>query len=129
MQANRFFSLYLALLFFVMCAILAYGFTQGDFWAEGSILTGMPWGIVSLVDVYVGFLLFCAWIWYRESSLLAKVGLTLAILLGGNAVSALYAWITLVRSGGDLQAFFLGAHASSERKAFPHSEDPSSPNR
>jgi hypothetical protein len=35
-----------------MTAVLIYGFTIGDFISEGSQLTSMPWGIVSLVDLY-----------------------------------------------------------------------------
>lgn len=34
-----------------MTAILIYGFTVGDFAAEGSKLLTMPWGLVSLVDL------------------------------------------------------------------------------
>ncbi len=41
-----------------MTGILIYGFTSGDFAAEGAKLLTMPWGIVSLVDLYVGFALF-----------------------------------------------------------------------
>jgi hypothetical protein len=38
-----------------MTAVLIYGFTVGDFAMEGKQLLSMPWGIVSLVDLYVGF--------------------------------------------------------------------------
>ena len=34
-----------------MTGILVYGFTAGDFAAEGGQLLSMPWGIVSLVDL------------------------------------------------------------------------------
>ena len=108
MQVTRFFTIYLALLFIIMAGVLVFGFSQGDFWTEGSQLTSMPWGIVSLFDVYVGFLLFCSWIWYREDGFLKKAFLTISILLGGNAVSALYALIALVKSKGDLDFFFTG---------------------
>ena len=53
-----------------MTGILIYGFTIGDFAAEGAKLLAMPWGIVSLVDLYVGFALFSCWIVYRENALL-----------------------------------------------------------
>ncbi len=33
-------------------------------------LLAMPWGIVSLVDLYVGFALFSIWIVYREKAIL-----------------------------------------------------------
>ena len=41
-----------------MTVVLVYGFTVGDFAEEGKQLLSMPWGIVSLVDLYVGFALF-----------------------------------------------------------------------
>ena len=41
-----------------MTVVLIYGFTMGDFFEEGRLLLTMPWGIVSLVDLYVGFTLF-----------------------------------------------------------------------
>jgi len=56
-----------------MTVALLYGFSAGDFFAEGGQLVGMPWGVVSLVDLYVGFILFSAWIIYRESSRLRMV--------------------------------------------------------
>jgi len=51
-----------------MTGVLIYGFTVGDFAGEGARLLAMPWGIVSLVDLYVGFTLFSAWIVFRERS-------------------------------------------------------------
>ena len=47
--------IYLSGLFLVMLAGLIYGFGWGDFWEDGGELMDNPWGIVSLVDVYVGF--------------------------------------------------------------------------
>jgi hypothetical protein len=52
-----------------MTAVLIYGFTVGDFAADGAELLQNPWGIVSLVDLYTGFILFSAWIVYREKSI------------------------------------------------------------
>ena len=57
-----------------MTAVLIYGFTVGDFSGEGQVLLSMPWGIVSLVDLYVGFILFSGWIIYREKSLVRSIG-------------------------------------------------------
>jgi hypothetical protein len=45
-----------------MTAVLVYGFTVGDFSADGAIILSNPWGIVSMVDLYVGFILFSGWI-------------------------------------------------------------------
>ena len=38
-------------------ALIALAFTQGDFGAAGSWLTTDPWGQVTLLDLYLGFLL------------------------------------------------------------------------
>ena len=35
-----------------MSGILVYGFTVGNFSGEGTRLLAMPWGIVSLVDLF-----------------------------------------------------------------------------
>ena len=56
-----------------MTAVLFFGFTQGNFFEDGGKLMENPWGIVSLVDLYTGFLLFAVWIVYRESGILPKV--------------------------------------------------------
>ena len=45
-----------------MTAVLIFGFTIGDFAGEGSQLLSLSWGIVSLVDLYTGFILFSLWI-------------------------------------------------------------------
>ena len=100
--------LYLTLLTIVMAAALAYGFIVGDFWKDGGELMENPWGIVSLFDVYVGFLFFIGWIWYRECCLGAKFFWAVAILLGGNVVAGIYAIFVLFKSKGDAQGFFLG---------------------
>ena len=50
----------------IMFMTLAYGFIAGDFFKEGSIIFALAWGKVSLIDVYIGFFLFSAWVLYRE---------------------------------------------------------------
>ncbi|MCJ7700420.1 MAG: DUF1475 domain-containing protein [Anaerolineales bacterium] len=95
----------------VMTAVLIYGFTIGDFLGEGSQLMSMPWGIVSLVDLYTGFILFSVWIIYREKSLLVAILWTLAMMVLGFFAGSLYTFITLQRSNGDWKQFWLGKHA------------------
>jgi hypothetical protein len=94
-----------------MTAVLIYGFTIGDFSVEGSQLMSMPWGIVSLVDLYVGFILFSGWIIYREKSLAAAIFWTIAMMVLGFFTGALYALIQLYVSQGDWRKFWLGKHA------------------
>ena len=63
-----------------MTGVLVYGFSVGSFFNEGSQLASMPWGIVSLVDLYTGFILFSGWIIYREKSLAIALLWTLAMM-------------------------------------------------
>lgn len=95
----------------VMGAAIANGFINGDFAGEGSLLMKMPWGIVSLVDLYTGFILFSMWIIYREKSLPAAIVWTLAMLTLGFFTGALYALLALQASNGDWRKFWLGKHA------------------
>jgi hypothetical protein len=94
-----------------MTAVLVYGFTAGDFFGEGSQLTAMPWGIVSLVDLYTGFILFSGWIIYRERSLPVAILWTIAMMTLGFFAGSLYAFIALQTSGNDWRRFWLGKHA------------------
>jgi hypothetical protein len=94
-----------------MTAVLVYGFTVGDFSREGSQLISMPWGIVSLVDLYTGFILFSAWVIYREKSLPVALLWTVAMLVLGFFAGSLYALINLYTSQGDWKKFWLGKHA------------------
>lgn len=94
-----------------MLAAIGYALATGDFGAEGAQLLQMPWGIVTLVDVYVGFVLFAMWIAYRESSLLAKVVWVALLMVLGNLIAAVYVLLALNASGGDWRKFFLGRRA------------------
>ena len=94
-----------------MTAVLIYGFTVGDFGGEGSQLLSMPWGIVSLVDLYVGFTLFSMWIVYREENLLITILWVIAMMTLGFFAGALYAFIALQKSDGDWAKFWMGKHA------------------
>lgn len=91
-----------------MTVALLYGFTQGDFFTDGSIILNNPWGIVSLVDLYVGFILFSMWIYFREKNkLLAFVWIVSMMVLGFFAGS-LYVALHLGISNGSWEKFFLG---------------------
>ena len=94
-----------------MSAVLIYGFTIGDFFGEGSQLLSMPWGMVSLVDLYTGFMLFSGWIIYREKSLPVAIAWTIAMMVLGFFAGSLYAFIALQTSNNDWRKFWMGKHA------------------
>ncbi len=91
-----------------MTGVLVYGFTVGDFFQEGSQLLSMPWGIVSLVDLYAGFALFSVWIVYREKSPLRSVIWVVLMMVLGFWTGSLYTLLALQTSGGDWQRFWKG---------------------
>ncbi len=91
-----------------MTGILVYGFTIGNFSEEGSKLLAMPWGIVSLVDLYVGFTLFSCWIVFREKKWLPSVVWVILMMTLGFWAGALYTFIALQTSGGDWKRFWYG---------------------
>lgn len=90
--------------------ILIYGFTQGDLGAAGGFFFNDPWGIVSLVDIYVGILFFCAWIFFREKNPLTAVLWTISILILGNFPAGVYAFLALQNSGDNWAKFWMGTH-------------------
>ena len=95
-----------------MSAILVYGFTLGNFLGEGSKLLSMPWGIVSLVDLYVGFSLFSCWIVFRENKFLPAFIWVVMMMVLGFWAGALYTFMALQSSAGDWKRFWFGRRAN-----------------
>jgi len=91
-----------------MTGVLVYGFLAGDFAGEGRRLLSMPWGIVSLVDLYVGFFLFSGWIVYRERSAARSTVWVVLMMILGFWTASLYVLLALQASGDDRQRFWLG---------------------
>lgn len=91
-----------------MTGVLAYAFVAGNLAEEGRQILSMPWGIVSLVDLYVGFVLFSGWIVYREGSLARSVIWVVLMMVLGFWAGSLYTLIALQRSGGDWRHFWMG---------------------
>jgi hypothetical protein len=94
-----------------MTGVLIYGFTVGDFAGEGARLLAMPWGIVSLVDLYVGFSLFSAWIVFRERSWPRSLVWVVLMMVLGFFTASLYTFLALQASGGDWHKFWFGRRA------------------
>jgi O-antigen/teichoic acid export membrane protein len=94
-----------------MGGILLYAFTTGNFAEEGSQLLAMPWGIVSLVDLYVGFSLFSVWIVYRENSAGRSLVWIVLVMVLGFFTASLYMFLALQASGGSWERFWLGKRA------------------
>ncbi|MFL7890955.1 MAG: DUF1475 family protein [Anaerolineales bacterium] len=98
-----------------MTVVLIYGFVMGDFLIDGAQLLSNPWGIVSLVDLYVGFTLFSGWIIYREKSVLRSIFWVFFMMTLGFFTGALYTFIALQTSDEDWSRFWMGKRVVNTR--------------
>lgn len=92
-----------------MSVALFQGFVFGDFFEDGGLLLGNPWGIVSLVDLYVGFILFSMWIAVREENVIVAAVWIVAMMVFGFLTGAIYTLMALMRSDDNLETLMLGA--------------------
>lgn len=83
-----------ALCTIAMAAALVYGFGFGNGWAEVRVLMDYPWFVVSLVDVYVGFIFFAFWIIAREKPLHSLIWVVLLMTLG-NIIACIYVFYAI----------------------------------
>ena len=95
-----------------MTLAIGYAFAFGNFATEGAWITSNPWGIVSLVDLYVGFAIFSLWIAYRENSIGRSIIWIFLMMVLGNWTAALYVLLAIRASGGDWRKFWLGARTN-----------------
>lgn len=65
----------------------------GDFFEEGSAIWALPWGKVTLIDLYVGLGLFVVWVWYRESSPAKAIAWSVGLVVLGNLAAAAYVMV------------------------------------
>lgn len=92
---------------------IAIAMTVVIFWAQSQVsildspIPELPWGVVSLVDLYAGFTLFGLWIIYKES-LLKSFFWIVGLIVLGNLTTAIYVIYSISKSNGDLTKFFLG---------------------
>lgn len=92
----------------LMTCVIAWAALMGDFFAEGSTLTAMPWGVTTLVDLYAGLGLFAAWVLFVEGPGLRLAAWVLALVCLGNLAAGAYVLYRSSRAGADWQRFFMG---------------------
>ncbi len=81
-----------------MAASISAALITGAFFEEGSAIWALPWGKVSLIDLYVGLIFFAMWIALREGSVRVTAAWWLALLLLGNLAAGLYLAVAAYRS-------------------------------
>jgi hypothetical protein len=85
----------LALLGLLLWAGLAMHDLHGSFMEQFAVVTTLPWGVVSLVDLYLGFLFFAVLVFLTERSWIVAALWAAPIFLLGNVWSALWFVIRL----------------------------------
>ncbi len=100
--------------FLIMLIVIAYAFICGDFFEEGSVLFNMAWGMVTLVDLYLGLLLFSFWIVCREKDKGVAFVWTILVLLLGNMFSCLYILKAAYGAESNMIKFWLGDRVESK---------------
>ncbi len=86
------------------------------FWAQSQVsilespIPDLPWGTVSLVDLYTGFIFICFWIFYKEKMFNAIIWSIFMMVLG-NLTTAVYVLYSLNTSKGDMKKFFMGKNS------------------
>jgi hypothetical protein len=91
-----------------MFALIGRALAVGSFSEEGGVLVATIWGKLTLADLYVGFTLFSSWVLFREGSAWRAVLSVVLVMTLGNAFSALYVFVALLRSRGSWARFWLG---------------------
>jgi len=92
----------------IMSGVISYGFIKGDFSKEGKQLTSMPWGIISLTDLYLGLTLFSGWIVYREKSIIRSTVWVSLMMTLGFFTGCLYILKAVFESDGVWGKFWMG---------------------
>lgn len=80
----------LALTALVLTGLILFAVRAGDFGAAGDWLTGEPWGLVTLFDLYFGFVLAAIVIALAERRIMAATFWILPIFVLGNVWTALW---------------------------------------
>jgi hypothetical protein len=75
----------------ILAAAIVWAFGRADFWASGRAIIANPWGVVTLIDLYAGFIMTGVCVaaverWKSWTWALLAVSLVL-----GNVVYALWA--------------------------------------
>ena len=75
------------------------------------------WGVVSMVDLYTGFVIFSAWIWSRESSTGKAVAWTIAMMTTGWLAGCAYCLQAAVQENPPCPPLIYNTPLSAHRKA------------
>jgi len=97
----------------VISYFISFAMVSVILWAQNqtslfdSLIPSLPWGIVSLVDLYSGFILIAIWMIYREGNY-SSIFWVFFLMTLGNLTTAIYVIYCINTSNNDIKKFFLG---------------------
>jgi hypothetical protein len=91
-----------------MVVAIAYGIASGGFVEELRALLDTPWARVTLIDLFLGFIIFAAWIGWREQSMLRSLPWWIALALTGNLAAGIYLFVAARKAAG-VEELLLGS--------------------
>lgn len=72
----------------IWASFLASDELHGTIWQQGGVIMTLPWGVVAMLDLYIGFVLFGIVMVLAERSFMAGFLLALPMLVLGNVWAA-----------------------------------------
>ena len=73
-----------------LVGFIVWAMGEADLFASFAEVMADPWGAVAIADLYLGFFVFAVILFILQRSPLAATSSTVALLLLGNVVSAVY---------------------------------------
>ncbi|MEN0653091.1 MULTISPECIES: hypothetical protein [Hyphobacterium] len=81
----------------VLAALIIWAAGAGDFMGFGAVLLSDPWGVVTLADLYIGFLFAALIIWFSHDNKLVAILWILPLPVLGNVWTGIWFAIHLPR--------------------------------
>ena len=81
-----------------MLAVTSWASLHTPLFSLPRAIFGHPWFIATLFDAYWGFLTFYVWVFYKQTSPVARGAWLVAILLLGNIAMSVYCLAELFRA-------------------------------
>lgn len=81
----------------VLAALIVWAAGAGDFAGFGAVLLSDPWGVVTMADLYIGFLFAALIIWFSHENKIAALLWIAPIAVLGNVWTGLWFAIHLPR--------------------------------
>jgi hypothetical protein len=75
----------------ILAASIVWAFGKADFWASGAAIIANPWGVVTLIDLYAGFIMTGVLVAAVERWRPWTFGLIALSFVLGNVVYAVWA--------------------------------------